>query len=130
MELARAGVVGAAVGALLLAPGRARADDPWLGRDKRLHFGASAVIAAAGYGASSPLLSSRGERALAGGSLALLVGGAKEGWDATGRGDPSWRDLAWDVAGAAVGVALAWTLDLALSPRRAARAPSPLVVRW
>ncbi|MCC6647832.1 MAG: hypothetical protein IT374_19975 [Polyangiaceae bacterium] len=110
--------------------GDARADDEWLGRDKRLHFGASAVVAAGGYGAASVWTTSRGARALAGGGLALAVGAAKEGWDAAGRGDPSWRDLAWDAAGAAVGVAVAWAIDLALRPAARAHADAPLVVRW
>jgi hypothetical protein len=35
----------------------------------------------------------------------------KEGIDATGSGDPSWKDFTWDVIGAAVGLAVAWGVD-------------------
>ncbi len=130
MERARASVVLAAGLALLIGPSVARADDAWLGPDKRLHFGASAVIAASGYGLAATATQSRGERALAGASLSLLVGAATEGWDATGRGDPSWRDLAWDAVGAAVGVTIAWAIDLTLGSRGRARAGRPLVLGW
>jgi uncharacterized protein YfiM (DUF2279 family) len=69
--------------------------DPWLAQDKLLHFGGSAFIAFVvedvkpGYGFLT----------------ACTVGAAKELWD---RNQPnhtaSWRDFAWDVAGAYFGV--------------------------
>lgn len=130
MKRARAAVIGWVGIAAALAPRAALAEDRWLGPDKRLHFGASAVLAAGGYGVAAPLTSSPVERGVLGGSFALLVGAAKEGWDATGRGDPSWKDFAWDVAGAGVGVALALAIDLAVRPRAFARRDAPLVVRW
>ena len=34
--------------------------------------------------------------------------------DATGSGDPSWKDFTWDVIGAAVGLAIAWGIDTAV----------------
>ena len=102
--------------ALLLAGGPARADeDRWLGRDKGLHAAASAAIAAGGYAASTPWIDSRAGRAAIGASLALAAGAGKEIWDA-GRegGDPSWKDLAWDAIGTAVGVGLALLVDHAV----------------
>ncbi|MBK9036540.1 MAG: hypothetical protein IPL61_35710 [Myxococcales bacterium] len=42
-----------ALTALVSMPPPARADDDWLGPDKALHFGASAGLAAGGYGASA-----------------------------------------------------------------------------
>lgn len=89
----------------------ARADDDWLGRDKGLHAAASAVIAAGAYGASAPWIESRPGRAAVGASVALAAGLAKEAWDATGHGDPSLKDLTWDVIGTAAGVGLALLVD-------------------
>ena len=97
------------------SPARAQAadPDPWLGQDKALHFGASAVIASGTYalgGLWQP--SSETKRLLLGGSVALGAGVAKELYDLISRrGSPSWRDLAWDVAGTAVGLAVAWVVD-------------------
>jgi putative lipoprotein len=101
--------------ALVAAGGRAaRAEDRWLGRDKGLHFAASAAIAAAGYAASSPWIERPAGRAAVGASLALSAGVAKEIWDAReGGGDPSWKDLAWDAIGTAVGVGVALLVDRA-----------------
>jgi putative lipoprotein len=91
--------------------------DPWISRDKALHFDVSAGIAAVGYGASAAWLVDARWKALAiGGGLALVVGAGKELVDASGvfGGDPSWKDLAWDVMGATAGLALAWSIDLLL----------------
>lgn len=97
--------------AALGMPGRALADD-FFGPDKALHFGVSAGLAAGGYAASALVLEKPWQRALAGASLALSAGIAKELWDSTGRGDPSWKDLAWDGIGTGVGVGLALGVDL------------------
>jgi putative lipoprotein len=96
----------------------ARADD-WWGRDKGLHFGISIALGAGGYAGSSLLVQPRWARAAIGGGFAIGVGGAKELWDIR-HGDPSWRDFTWDVAGSAVGVTVAYLLDLAFT------APSPV----
>ena len=53
----------------------------------------------------------RWKRSIAGASLALAAGAAKEGLDATGSGDPSWKDFTWDAIGAAVGVGLSLLVD-------------------
>jgi len=89
--------------------------DPWLSRDKALHFDVSAGIAAAGYGASAAwLVDARWQALVLGGGLALAVGAGKEIVDATGLfgADPSWKDLAWDAIGAIAGLAIAWSVDL------------------
>jgi hypothetical protein len=39
------------------------------------------------------------------------AGVAKELWDLSGRGDPSWKDLAWDGVGTAAGLVTAWCFD-------------------
>ncbi|MEO8905958.1 MAG: hypothetical protein ABI488_25690 [Polyangiaceae bacterium] len=105
--------------ALLLACGSASASDadPWFGPDKALHFGFSVVLSGAGYAASSTFLESRTERALAGSAFSLTLGTAKELWDLSGHGDPSWRDFTWDVVGTAVGIALAVGIDTLTSAK-------------
>jgi uncharacterized protein YfiM (DUF2279 family) len=85
--------------------------DPWLGRDKALHFGASAGLALAGYGGTALLTADQGHRLGVGASLALGAGIGKEIADRYTGGDPSLRDLAWDVVGTASGLVLAWLLD-------------------
>lgn len=85
----------------------ARAEMP---DDARKHIGVSASIAAGGYvlarGWTGPA-----ESALVGLGGALAVGAAKEAADALGAGTPSWSDVGWDLAGAALGVIAAWLLD-------------------
>jgi putative lipoprotein len=102
-----------ALAALLAAPAPARAadPDPWLGRDKALHFGASALIAGGGYAGASLATEDARARLAVGGGLALGAGVAKELWDASGHGDASLRDLTWDVVGTATGLAVAATID-------------------
>ena len=97
----------------------ARADDadPWIGRDKALHFDVCAGLAAAGYGVSAGWLVDARWKALAvGGGVALVAGAAKELADAAGlvNGDPSWKDFAWDAIGAVAGLAVAWSVDMLL----------------
>jgi uncharacterized protein YfiM (DUF2279 family) len=86
----------------------ARSRDPWLARDKLLHFGATAAIAASGYGLSRWWLDDERQRLAAAAGLAMSAGVAKELYDLSGHGDPSWRDLTWDAAGAACGSLSAW----------------------
>jgi putative lipoprotein len=101
---------------VLLTVGAARADDadPWLGRDKALHFGACAVISAGGYGAAALATDDWRVRVGVGAGAGLAAGVAKELWDLSGHGDPSGRDLAWDVAGTLTGVAVAAVIDWAV----------------
>jgi putative lipoprotein len=103
---------------------RARADDAWLAPDKGLHFGVSLGLAASGYGLSTVFLEPPRYRALVGFSFALSLGLAKEAWDAAGHGDPSWRDVTWDILGGLSGTALAWGIDLALKRRARIRSAS------
>jgi putative lipoprotein len=95
---------------------RAQEDrDPWFGRDKALHFGASVTLAAGGYAATSLVTDDRRIRLAVGGGFALSLGVAKELWDLQGHGDPSWRDLTWDVVGTVTGLAVATAIDWALT---------------
>jgi putative lipoprotein len=119
--------VTAAAGALvaLLTAGPARAEDAWLGRDKALHFGVSVGLAGGGYGISSLFLEPRWQRAAAGSAFSLSLGAAKELHDLAGRGDASWRDFTWDVAGTAVGIGLGLVLDLLIAPQETRSSTSP-----
>lgn len=92
--------------------------DPWFGRDKALHFGASAIIAGAGYGAAAAATETRPPRLLIGGGVGLAAGIGKELLDVTGSGDASFRDLTWDVVGTATGICVAWLFNrLLFGPR-------------
>ncbi len=104
--------------------------DAWWARDKALHFGASAGIAVGGYAGSAlvealvrePELGQGGRadrklRLAIGGGLALGAGIAKELSDRYTGGDPSWRDLGWDVVGTATGLAVAYSIDWLITRR-------------
>jgi putative lipoprotein len=97
-----------------------RADDrdPWFGRDKLLHFGVSAGLAGGSYAGATLFLDARWQRAAVAVSFTLSLGAAKEVWDALGHGDPSLRDFSWDVIGCAIGIGVAYVVDLLLSPSR------------
>jgi putative lipoprotein len=103
----------------------ARADsanaDPWFGRDKLIHFAASGSLAVVGYANASMLTENRPARIGAGAALAVGAGVAKELWDLDGHGDASWRDLSWDLIGAAAGLLISVGVDWAV--RRMLRPP-------
>lgn len=96
------------------APARADDPDPWFSRDKGYHFAVSATIASGGYVAGAFLFDARGHALIFGASLTAAAGIGKEILDATGYGDPSWKDLAWDGIGMVTGLAVAWAIDLAV----------------
>ena len=88
--------------------------DPWFGRDKALHFTLSAVIAGAGYGVSALYTNDLRIRMAFGGGVSVAAGAGKELLDLAGFGDPSWKDFAWDVIGAVVGVGISLSIDSAV----------------
>jgi len=98
-------------------PARAADPDPWWGEDKALHFTVSIGLGAGGYAGSAVWLTERWQRAVAGAGFSLALGGGKELYDLAGHGDASWRDFTWDIAGTAVGVGLAYLVDLVFFPR-------------
>jgi putative lipoprotein len=105
-----------AIAVSLRAPTVAAAEpDPWLGPDKALHFAISAGLAGGGYAVSALVLDRPWQRAIAGSTFSLTLGAAKELYDLSGHGDPSWKDFTWDVAGTAVGIGIALLVDAALS---------------
>ena len=90
---------------LLTAPSVSRATDHWTGPDKLLHFESTLVLAG--------IVSAATESQAIGFWSAVAVGGAKELWDRNRSGHTaSFKDLAWDVAGAYVGSAFgAWAVS-------------------
>jgi putative lipoprotein len=100
-----------AFGLALASTARATEADPWFGRDKALHFGATFTLASGGYAGTALLTERPAVRAAAGAGLGLGAGIAKEVYDRYAGGDPSWRDLTWDAMGTATGVLVAWLVD-------------------
>jgi putative lipoprotein len=92
--------------------------DPWFGTDKALHLGVSAGLAGGGYGMASVVYEERLPRFLWGGGVALAAGVGKECADSLGAGQASWKDLTWDAIGVAVGLGVAWLLDVAITRDR------------
>lgn len=88
--------------------------EPWWGTDKALHFAAGAGVAMLGYGLGIWGFDDRLGAAGLGTGLAVGLGATKEGLDAAGLGQPSWKDFTWDVVGAVVGIGLSLTFDAAL----------------
>jgi uncharacterized protein YfiM (DUF2279 family) len=97
-------------------------DDPWFGRDKAKHLGVSAALALGGYAAAAPFTERPPLRLASGATLALGLGIGKEIADRFGGGDPSLRDLTWDLAGTVTGLCTAWLIDRWLFGARAAPA--------
>ena len=85
--------------------------DGWWTADKALHFSACFMFAGDGYATASVLSKQERYRLLAGFGVAFAAGAAKEVYDTSGGGDASWRDLTWDVLGAATGAAISWLID-------------------
>lgn len=90
---------------------RAAPHDPWLGKDKALHFAATSTLSIGGYAVGRAAFEERSQAALLGAGLAMGAGVAKELADLGGAGNASWRDLTWDAIGTATGLLFAWTLD-------------------
>jgi putative lipoprotein len=106
------------------------ADDPFWGPDKALHFAVAGTIAGVGYAATTAATDDRWKAFAIGGGAALGAGALKEGLDAAGMGDPSWKDFAWDAIGAVCGLGAAWLIDVAIqghAPPLSASAPTALV---
>jgi putative lipoprotein len=93
--------------------------DPWFGPDKALHFAGSFALASGGYALGVATTNERWVGVAMGGGIGFGVGALKEGLDATGLGDPSWRDYAWDCAGTLLGLGVSLAFDAAL------RGPNP-----
>jgi len=86
------------------------ADDQWHGQDKAQHFLASAMLSAAGNEYAQHQGVSADRSAVLGVMFSLSLGASKELWDSRPAGSGwSWKDFAWDVAGATTGYTV-WQL--------------------
>ncbi len=112
--LAAVVVAGAALAATALPRARAAEREPvdrWFAHDKALHFGGSALLAAGGYAAAYVATERPSLRLTIGASTAVTIGVGKEILDHYTGGQPSGRDLAWDVLGTATGLGIAWLVE-------------------
>ncbi|WP_318372331.1 YfiM family lipoprotein [Enterobacter sp.] len=86
------------------------AQDEWHGQDKAQHFLASAMLSAAGNEFAQHQGVSQDRSATFGVIFSLTLGASKELWDSRPAGSGwSWKDFAWDVAGATTGYTV-WQL--------------------
>lgn len=85
--------------------------DPWFGRDKALHFSATALLACDGYATAAVFTKRESVRLAAGAGVGLAAGAAKEVYDRYSGGDASMRDLTWDAVGAAASSFVSWLID-------------------
>ena len=99
------------ISCLLLLTGCAHtAQDQWSGQDKAQHFLASAMLSAAGNEYAQHQGISRDRSAVYGLMFSVSLGASKELWDSRPAGSGwSWKDFAWDVAGATTGYTV-WQL--------------------
>jgi len=94
--------------ALILLSGCSHmAQDGWTGRDKAQHFLSSAMLSAAGNEYAQRRGMSRDRSGAVGVMFSISTGASKELWDSRPVGSGwSWKDFAWDVAGATTGYAV------------------------
>ena len=92
---------------LLLTGCSHMANDSWSGQDKAQHFLASAMLSAAGSEYAQHQGYSRDRSGAIGFMFSVSLGASKELWDSRPSGSGwSWKDFAWDVAGATTGYAV------------------------
>ncbi|MEO3739360.1 putative lipoprotein [Kosakonia oryzendophytica] len=97
-------------GSLLLTGCSHMANDNWSGQDKAQHFLGSAMLSAAGNEVAQHQGISRDRSAIFGLMFSVSLGASKELWDSRPAGSGwSWKDFAWDVAGATTGYTV-WQL--------------------
>ena len=111
------------IASLLLTGCSHMANDAWSGQDKAQHFLASAMLSAAGNEYAQHQGYSRDRSAAIGLMFSVSLGASKELWDSRPAGSGwSWKDFAWDVAGATTGYAVwQWLIS-----KRYRRNPFPL----
>jgi putative lipoprotein len=77
--------------------------DPWFGRDKLLHFTASALIQSASHAVLRANGRDYGAASREAAVVTVAAGVGKELWDRHRKRDFSLRDLTWDGIGGATG---------------------------
>lgn len=108
----------------LALPAPLPAQDRWFAPDKAAHFGATLGISMGTYAGAALVTEQERWRMLSGVSGGLGAAAAKELWDRSHGGTPSWRDFTWGVLGTAAGVAVSWLVDRARGPRGSPSLPS------
>lgn len=96
------------------APGGAHVPsprDPWFGRDKLLHFTASALIQTAAHSTFRWRGASYERASWGAAAVTASAGIGKELWDRHRRRDFSFRDLAWDGIGGLTAAAVIRQVD-------------------
>lgn len=92
---------------------KASAQLPALHVDKVKHFGMGALISGSAQTLAYQITGNRGKSMLIGFGTGMVAGIAKECWDMTGRGVPSFKDALWTTIGAGVAsVSLRYTLEV------------------
>lgn len=87
------------------------AEDPWFASDKYLHGSVSAALALGGYAGGAAVDSDGAWPWILGVGFPLVAGAGKEVVDLWGPGDASWRDMTWNLLGAASGLLVAFVVD-------------------
>ena len=82
-------------------------EDPWLGRDKIVHFCASGLIAGVATAAAHIQDRNDTEAFVIAMGMTISLGAAKEAYDGYVRNSWSWKDLMWGVLGGLVGYFIA-----------------------
>ncbi len=85
--------------------------EPWDGPDKPMHLVAGTAIAANGTVLMRIFELDADEATLAGLTLGVVAGAAKEGLDALGLGEASAADFAWTALGALLGAGVSWLIS-------------------
>jgi uncharacterized protein YfiM (DUF2279 family) len=103
---------------ITLASFAAKAQMPHLQQDKVKHFGVGALVAGSTQMLAYELTDNRGKSMLIGFGAGCVAGVAKELYDMTGRGTPSFKDALWTGIGAGIG-SLSVRFTLQTKPRTA-----------
>ena len=85
--------------------------DPWFGRDKLLHFTASALIQGAAHAAFRARSASYAQASWGAAAVTATAGVGKELWDRHHKRDFSFRDLTWDGIGGISAAVVARQVD-------------------
>lgn len=84
-------------------PAHHGSNDPWLGQDKANHLLVSVMLSSMSYLGLTAFNNDRDPSLIGAIGGTLVIGAGKEIWDMIHPGQPSWKDLTADAAGALIG---------------------------